>query len=589
MRRAGSVGKVGIQSKGSAKQGTLKKAKNKDFVEKTYQFLNNSVSSGFPDNTSATINPPNSNLGDYIFSLETSLGGFINFQDYATSPKSKIHVTNISDLNNIVSFAWTPPDSVDDDFYNANEALIWGNDIYVVYKWAGGMNASRFTGIFEHERRNVDFPGYENMDIDDDGEFDLVYTDTFRTGFNKVLKLVNCSIDESAEEILYDSYEVEVLDFVMSAHGNTVNDDYWILEERSTTSGAPASTALIPLSGSISNWKYLQPDPYMYKPSPFSSKVSVSNPAGAVTTTLKDKYKIEKEGTPYVEPGDQITCSDKFVYTSGRVYFGDDSIYAPSFYSERQKFPFATNPGQPGNEEPYLRSLNKFRIDGEEYHVVHPFLCHDAITAGRYHNPTIYGDYIITIYSNDFHIIIYKYNRVNPSLEIKVFVSIESGVFFDSTYYTEAIDQIDFFENLDVGDASISAENIYSDLVSAGCTIATSTDLQTEEYPNGNYVNVGSSHFVHTDGTYIWVGTNSVSRFYRFSFDTLELQETSIPSDRANDDICIVGNNVFASTDGSSPLLQYIQKDDFSSGWTTISEASFTLASHGTFYQGFKT
>ena len=516
MRRAGSVGKVGIQSKGSAKQGTLKKAKNKDFVEKTYQFLNNSVSSGFPDNTSATINPPNSNLGDYIFAVENSKYGFVNFNDFATAPKSKIHVTNISDLNNIVYFTWTPPASVDDDFYNANEALIWGNDIYVVYKWAGGLNSIDYTGQLHYERFGVDFPGFENIDVDDNGEFNLSYTDTFRTGFNKVLKLVNCSIDESAEEILYDSYEVEVLDFFMSAHGNTVNDEYWILEERTAFSELASPTALIPLSGSISNWKYLQPDPYGYKPSNFSSKVSIGLPGG---TRDDDKYEILKDATPFVEASDQITCTDKFVYTSGRCHFEKNSSNAPPFYSEKSKFP-PFPPLQEGTIR--LRSLNKYRIDGEEYHVVHPYLNTGSISSGRRHLPSIYGDYVVTVFADDYFIIIYKYNRKNPSLEIKVFVSAESGTIAD-------IDQIDFYQNLDVGKASISAENIYSDLVSDGGTVETSSETETDEYPDGNYVDVDVSHAVHTDGTYIWMTCSSTtSRVYRFSFETLDYQEMKL-------------------------------------------------------------
>ena len=130
MRRAGSVGKVGIQSKGSVKEGSLKKNKAKAF-NKEYTFMN-VPNSGIIDNTGGTGNPPlsgfpSSTLSNYIFTAESS--GPTNILSSSYTDKSKIHVTNVSDINNLVHFSWTPSSSDVPDFYNANEMLIWGNDI----------------------------------------------------------------------------------------------------------------------------------------------------------------------------------------------------------------------------------------------------------------------------------------------------------------------------------------------------------------------------------------------------------------------------------------------------------------------------
>lgn len=560
MRRGGSKGKLsraGLSSDSS--KNCLKKSKAEDF-ERKYSFLNNSVSGGIPDNTGGTANPPvsgfpDSNLGDYVFTIESSLGGaFANFNSF--TDKSKIHVTNISDLDNIVHFTWTPPDSVEPDFYNGNEMLIWGNDIWILFKWSG-LCANSFASKEYYERNNVSFPGYDNV-TDSNGEFDLAGYSGYKYGFNKVLKLENCSIDEANEEILYDSYQTVTLDHFMSAHGNTVTDDYWILEERAYNYDA-SKNALIPLSGDISNYKLINPSRYGYEPSELSKKGSVSRPGG-------DRFLsyFNYPSSVFYRYGDQITSSDKYIYSIGKGVLTDDQ--EPPWYPSFSSYS-------------YPLCLIRKRIDGSEGHIVHPFLNYST-NPGRHH-PTSFGDYVITTYMSGYLIEMYKYNRKTASLEIKIIHSVQSG-------HVNGTDIADAYD-INTGEASITVENIYDDLVADGQTIDTNPSIYgTDDYPDGNIVNLGYQHANYTDGTYIWMVTRRKGGLYRFSFDTLEYDESArVSYDGFTDDLCIAGDYVFLAGEGNTKNLVYINKEDFGDGFTTVADASFTYDPYGVFYKEF--
>ena len=88
---------------------------------------------------------PESNLSDYVFTLESSGGGayadVAEYEDPAdpTVNRSNIWVTNHTNVatGSTPTFSWTPDIVEIPDFYSANEMVIVGNDIYIVFRWAG--------------------------------------------------------------------------------------------------------------------------------------------------------------------------------------------------------------------------------------------------------------------------------------------------------------------------------------------------------------------------------------------------------------------------------------------------------------------
>ena len=83
--------------------------------------------------------------------------------------------------------------------------------------------------------------------------------------------------------------------------------------------------------------------------------------------------------------------------------------------------------------------------------------------------------------------------------------------------------------------------------------------------------------------------TSSAGWAFRFNFDALDYDESIRVSDSSGwtDDICIAGDYLFLASEGGAKNLTYVQKDDFSSGATKITEASFTQNPFGIFYKDF--
>lgn len=160
---------------------------------------------GYPILTSENqtlYSPPSSTLSNYIFSVESSgfHGGdatdwsnFIN----GNPDKSNIWVMDVSsDPYNPVVFSWTPPTSDVSDFINANEIVVNGNDIYVVYMWSGAPEL----GESSHHADN------------------------------KVVKFTNCSVNSGTSSISYSTAEVVTCTGQGSIHGVTRDKDYiWMI------------------------------------------------------------------------------------------------------------------------------------------------------------------------------------------------------------------------------------------------------------------------------------------------------------------------------------------------------------------------
>ena len=150
MRRAGSVGKVGIQSKGSSSPKKKANFDNKDFYPSTHYGIFDFVRDESPADAEIVDSP---NLKNYMFVAESS-GGID-----AADPVSKIWVYDVSTPSASPSyFAWTVDASDVPDFNNANEIMINGNDIYIVYHWtffeANDNNPSR---LVKFTNLSIDF------------------------------------------------------------------------------------------------------------------------------------------------------------------------------------------------------------------------------------------------------------------------------------------------------------------------------------------------------------------------------------------------------------------------------------------------
>lgn len=578
MRRAGSLGKVGIQSKGSAKEGTLKKNKAKAF-NKEYTFMN-VPNSGISDNTGGTGNPPlsgfpSSTLSDYIFTAECS--GPTNILSSGYTDKSKIHVTNVSDVNNIVHFSWTPSSSDVPDFYNANEMLIWGNDIYVVYKWSNIYHGYYSPGSFEFQGK--EWTGYENV-YDSNGEH--LFYPGYKYGHNKIVKFVNCTIDESAEEINYDSFELLDLPFVGALHGNTVSDDFWILQERAAArTGAPSVIVKVPLSGSMSNFERLNYDKNTYDPTlPKASDLDLAATHGVRHIPLNSRFQSRDttyKAVPAMAYCDQITCSDKFVYTLGSFFSESGKIGRPPFYDHifGESYDYSRN-GLSDKYNVQCAAVVRCSIDGGSVEVVHPIVLNGVGTLGKIH-VTSFGDYVITTYrasdaASDMWV--YKYNRKNPALDIAYYTTWENDTDNDLNFS-------DVFSSANYGEATFTHYNIYQDLVDAGHSVSTA---QGQDYVKI----VGTQHMCYADGEYIWTASQANNTIIRYDFETLEIDEISTASMAgATDDFVVIGDNLWFAGEGSTKNLYYINKEDFSAGPTVVTAATFTHNPYGVFHSNF--
>jgi hypothetical protein len=234
---------------------------------------------------------PESNLSDYVFTLESSGGGayadVAEYEDPAdpTVNRSNIWVTNHTNVatGSTPTFSWTPDIVEIPDFYSANEMVIVGNDIYIVFRWAGynkfllakgyylAYNAGATndtTGQPFSEIWPVDDGGPGAGDIthpdmyDEDGKaYVFASFGTYQNSCNQLIKFVNCAVDEVAEEITFDSYERKTLWGVHQLHANSRAENHWVLSERNNSYGKfshsilDASFVVVPFDKPLSETK----------------------------------------------------------------------------------------------------------------------------------------------------------------------------------------------------------------------------------------------------------------------------------------------------------------------------------------------
>jgi hypothetical protein len=181
-----------------------------------YGIFDNPVDTSNPSDIDYTIPP--SNATGYIFVTETSVYNTTSSGATENDPLSKIWVYDANTTPELPpSFSFTPTEVT--DFRNANEIVVVGNNMYVVYNWS--------------------FP-------DNDGPEPSQY--------NKILRLNNFSVDFIGETITYDSYETVTIDNVGSIHGITRDANNIYLNNRIKTLGGYSTEMkfiTIPLNGSL--------------------------------------------------------------------------------------------------------------------------------------------------------------------------------------------------------------------------------------------------------------------------------------------------------------------------------------------------
>ena len=184
-------------------------------TRRSKQLLENPSFQGYPILTSENQtldSPPQSDLSNYVFAVESS--GFVGETKASWSSflsnnpdASKIWVYDVnSDPYNPPQFSWSPSSSDVPDFVQANEIIINGNDIFVVYHW-------------------TNLPRTEN------GVSDWIAD-------NKIVKFTGCTIDFATSSINYTSFEVVTCTGQGSIHGTTRDNDYIWLTSRISGSGA---------------------------------------------------------------------------------------------------------------------------------------------------------------------------------------------------------------------------------------------------------------------------------------------------------------------------------------------------------------
>jgi|TARA_Y100000033_G_C2757775_1_gene117521 hypothetical protein len=169
MRRSGSKGKVSKSSKASALGNSFKKSNfdNREFFPSIHYGIFDFVRDESPSNVPLVDSP---NLKNYMFVAESSGG------TAAEDPVSKIWVYDVSTPSaNPSSFVWTVDSSDVPDFKNANEIMINGNDIFIVYHWRPStqpINDSNPSRLVKFTNVSIDFSG-ESVSYDSAEDIEL--------------------------------------------------------------------------------------------------------------------------------------------------------------------------------------------------------------------------------------------------------------------------------------------------------------------------------------------------------------------------------------------------------------------------------
>jgi len=496
----------------------------------------------FTDSTS-TVSAPTSSLSDYVFSIERSTG--VQYGNNVGQPVSNIHVSNFSNPSSISSFSWTPPSSDVPDFINANEMLIWGDDIYVIYKWQTGSN-QRFLGP-EYADGNSFITWDSNGDfMDPDGEVEWNTNRYFSV--NRVVKFSGCSIDEANQQINYNSVEYTIIDFAVVLHGNAVTDGYWVLTPMNNNLYKTTFMVKIPLSGSVSNYELELFDDGMTLPlstlAEFTGNRTISSSYG--TDDYVGHLKPVFDGY-----NEQITATEDHIYVEGSVYF--DSVPA-------------------GTTPPWDSSIsrNNYMLamanDKSSVRVLFP------MPTGLRAHPTIHGNTLIVAYGNSSYTEICKYDLTNSSLDIKKHFSTEE-VWVDGT------NVVDEFNALNSGEATMSATSIKSQIAADNPTYSTFNNSTF-----GDYFLLGGCHSCITDGTHIWViGAGFLGLIQRYSFSDLSYQESISVDFTISDDICIQGDYLCFGRESGAYDSYYVNKTDFATNGIQSFNLSPNQAIYGVF------
>jgi len=506
---------------------------------------------------------PTSNLNDYVFTLESSAGlAFYTPTDYSTLPDGKIHISNVSNISSITSFSWTPPSSVCPDFMAPNEILVYGNDIYIVYRWSGwGLPyISKYFYDEQYPTSNYTllssaYAADGSHQVSDGGYVEYIQTSnsvTRKIPTNKLIKLTNVSVDEVNQQLTYTASEDIVLPFVNSIHGNAVSDGHWVLTTRGENRGNGGYFVCVPLDGSaISNYKFVNSNPLVSETTSTALVNSTNGHTGAggsVAFGRMSDSMTKGNMRPVIGGNDSLGGGNKYIYFTGGYYFKPaDSGYSGS------ALPFLGSPGQN-----LVRAICRFDVSEETAEVLFPTkgLDYDFNT-GLYTTIdmiTVHDNFVICVERYGSNGWIYKYNTDNnKDLEVRYFSSYPTT----STNWTNSL-------NEDWVDATYTTENLYAEL--------------SVEYPSlihsSGYVNMGAGHAVVADGTYIYV-TSSASNglTMKFDFNTLDYVESVVQPGVVMDDLTISSNNnyLFIATEtGSSSDTYYISKSNFSQGYQAL-------------------
>lgn len=614
--------------------------------------LNGVLGTGGTDTTYGTNGEipggtPESGLSDYIFTLESSGGGAYSDPNVYTD-KSNVWVTNHTNVasGSTPTFSWTPDVADIDDFYSANEMLINGNDIYIIYRW-GSYNKNNLG--------NDAWNQYLKNTIDPDtgepfGEWPLrdgnpgpsitdlydpvtglahIYGTGYLTSSHILVKFTNCVVDEVAQDITYDSFEKKILYGVQHLHGNARTSDKWILSERTETWGKPASSygvdqmiVVVDLNKPISETKIFNYS-NLFKDAVGTRIIGTTIPMfdhvtrrafllSSTPTDVKRSLITRNEHgvlNPIIDSSDQITATGSYVYIMGYdANFPDwaNQITPSGYFNTIDSLIWYNNAknGQPFKNvtipEEYIdfytseyngwsRALLRVNLDSGQVETVHHTLHKKG--SGLVH-PFSYDKYIFTITMDLGGIMIHRYDLESGSLTVKFLCVYESGHYKNDQFVTfnESVDLVSMLNNISVSNISVSADNVYSTL-SPIFGIISDTRSATDDFPDGNRANISSlkPHSAGTDGEFIYVHFTSIPQVMKFNYSDLSFHSytdtgaTGSPTD----DYVQIGDYIFVGNETTTPYsLNYYHKDNITSDNGQIT--TMTHGPFGVFHSDFK-
>ena len=610
--------------------------------------LNGVVGHGGTDSTYGTNGDipggtPASGLSDYVFTLESSG----NPDPLLYTDKSNIWVTNHTNVasGSTPTFSWTPDVADIDDFYNANEMLIHGNDIYIIYRWGNYNKNTLGNSYWDTYQKNAINPdtglpfgewplrdGNSGANISQFYDSDGVayqYGDGYQTSCNILVKFTNCVVDEVAQTITYDSFEKRILFGVSHLHGNARTNNKWILSERTDTYGKPASSygvdqtiVVVDLNKPISDAK-IYTYGNLFKGAYGTKVLGTTTTAydhvllksvlfGNTSLEHKEKmFNFDEHGNicPIFDSSDQITATGSYAYIMG--YDMNEPAWSyqitPSGYFKFDNFALYRDvlAGEPNRNAIYdsqyidfygekykgwTRALLRVNLDNGQVETV----CHTFHSKGGGNiHPFSYDKYIFTITFENIGIVISRYDLEAGELTTKILLGIESGhigyVFSTITY--PSVDIVSELNNVSVNNVNVSVVNEYATLSSLFGSLANASRYATDDFPAGNYARTTSysPHSAHTDGEFIYIHISGNPNVFKLNYSDLTFHsfENTGSGGAPTDDYVKIGDYIFVGNETSTPYsINYYHKDNVTTDNGQI--ATMTHAPWGVFHSDFK-